>query len=87
MESYDLEVRFLIQFLFFSDGTPPLNSSIENLTPSEEILHLRRQVAKLNRRVLTIELENMNRQQREKVMYAIGLAYFFMKAFMWLNRK
>ncbi|XP_063700628.1 transport and Golgi organization protein 11 isoform X2 [Culicoides brevitarsis] len=69
------------------DGTPPLNSSIENLTPSEEVLHLRRQVAKLNRRVLTIELDNINRQQREKVLYAVGMAYFLMKAFMWLNRK
>lgn len=77
----------LTKSLFYSDGTPPLNSSIENLTPSEEILHLRRQVAKLNRRVLTIELDNINKQQREKVLYAVGMAYFLIKAFMWLNRK
>lgn len=72
---------------YFSDGTPPLNSSIENLTPSEELLHLRRQVAKLNRRVLTIELDSINRQQRDKIICAVGLAYFLLKAFMWMSRK
>lgn len=56
------------------------------MTAAEQVLHLRRQVAKMNRRVLAIEFDNLQRQQREKVVYCIGLAYFLFKAVMWLNR-
>lgn len=63
------------------DGTP-----IGDLTPHEEILYLRRQLAKLNRRVLNIEINNEQRLQREKIVYCLGLAYFVMKAILWLNR-
>lgn len=68
------------------EATPPLGPSGEQLSPSEEVLHLRRQVAKLNRRVLAVEVDNIQRQQREKIVYCIGLAYFLMKAIVWLNR-
>ena len=73
-------------FLVFDcsrEATPPYG---EHVTPSEEVTHLRRQVARLNRRVMTIEFDNIQRQQREKVVYCLGLAYFLMKAIMWLNR-
>lgn len=71
-------------FVYFSrEATPPYG---EHVTPSEEVTHLRRQVARLNRRMLTIEIDNLQRQQREKVVYCLGLAYFLMKAIMWLNR-
>ncbi|XP_073812063.1 transport and golgi organization 11 [Musca autumnalis] len=63
------------------DGTP-----IGDLTPHEEILYLRRQLAKLNRRVLNIEISNEQRLQREKIVYCLGLAYFVLKAIMWINR-
>lgn len=66
------------------ETTPPYG---EIATQSEEVLHLRRQVSKLNRRVLAIEIDNLQRQQREKVIYCVGLAYFFIKAIMWLNKK
>ncbi|XP_031625877.1 transport and Golgi organization protein 11 [Contarinia nasturtii] len=65
------------------EATPPYG---EHATPSEEVTHLRRQVSRLNRRVLSIEIENLQRQQREKVVYLLGLAYFCFKAIMWLNR-
>jgi mitochondrial fission factor len=86
---------FFINFLTvanintFSDReqTPTFSSSIENLAPSDEVLHLRRQVAKLNRRVLSIELDNLQQQQREKIVYCLGLAYFLLKAIVWLNKK
>lgn len=68
---------------FSREATPPYG---ENATPIEEVTHLRRQVARLNRRVLSIEIENLQRQQREKVVYLLGLAYFCFKAIMWLNR-
>ncbi|XP_033252875.1 transport and Golgi organization protein 11-like isoform X2 [Drosophila miranda] len=60
------------------EGTP-----MGELTPYEEILYLRRQLAKLNRRVLNIEINNM---QREKIVYCLGLAYFVLKTIFWLNR-
>lgn len=58
----------------------------EGLSPSEEVQNLRRQMHKLNRRLLSIELDNIQRQQREKIVYCIGLAYFFVKALLWMNR-
>lgn len=65
------------------EATPPYGAHI---TPSEELTNLRRQVTKLNRRMLAVELDNSQRQQREKVVYCMGLAYFLIKAIMWLNR-
>lgn len=63
------------------EGTP-----MGELTPPEEILYLRRQLAKLNRRVLNIEINNEQRMQREKIVYCLGLAYFVLKTIFWLNR-
>ncbi|XP_055637304.1 transport and Golgi organization protein 11 isoform X2 [Toxorhynchites rutilus septentrionalis] len=71
----------------FREETPTFGGSVENLTPPEEMIHLRRQVAKMNRRLLAIELDNMQRQQREKIIYCVGLAYLLLKTFMWLSRK
>lgn len=68
---------------FSRETTPPYG---EIATQSEEVLQLRRQVSKLNRRVLAIEIDNLQRQQREKVIYCVGLAYFLIKALMWLNK-
>jgi len=67
------------------ESTPP-TGTVDGLTPSEELVHLRRQMAKLNRRVMAIELDNLQRQQREKIIYVIGLAYFFFKTVFWLAR-
>ncbi|KAI8035818.1 hypothetical protein M5D96_011249 [Drosophila gunungcola] len=67
--------------LALREGTP-----MGELTPHEEILYLRRQLAKLNRRVLNIEINNEQRTQREKIVYCLGLAYFVLKTIFWLNR-
>ena len=58
----------------------------ENLTPSEEIRLLRRQMAKLNHRLMAVELENQQQQQREMVLTAIVTAYFLGKLILWINR-
>lgn len=68
------------------ESTPPIGAGGEGLSAAEEVLHLRRQMAKLNRRVMAIELEYLNRQQREKIIYGIGIAYFLLKTIFWLNR-
>jgi hypothetical protein len=57
-----------------------------NLTPAEEVLMLRRQVVKLSRRVFAVENEVTQQQQREKVILAIGIAYFLVKSVLWLSR-
>lgn len=58
----------------------------ESLTPAEEVVHLRRQLAKLNRRVMALELENVNRLQKEKILAGFGIAYFLLKVIIWMNR-
>ncbi|XP_043283714.1 transport and Golgi organization protein 11 isoform X2 [Venturia canescens] len=68
------------------EQTPIYNALDVSLPPSEEIQHLRRQVGKLNRRVMAVELEMLQRQQRDKIFYAITITYFFLKAFSWLTR-
>lgn len=83
---YFLTVFFFNLIKSFSrEGTPPLIAG-DGLHSAEETLHLRRQVAKLNRRVLAVEVDNIQRQQREKIVYCLGLAYFLIKAIMWMNR-
>lgn len=82
---FSLTLLIRARFVSFCsrEATPPYG---EHITPSEEVTHLRRQVARLNRRVLAVEIDNLQRQQREKVVYCMGLAYFLIKAIMWLNR-
>ncbi|GAB0097473.1 Transport and Golgi organization protein 11 [Sergentomyia squamirostris] len=69
------------------ESTPPMSQSLmEGMTPSEEVVQLRRQINKLNRRMYSIEMKSVQREQREKIVYCLGLAYFIIKAFLWLNR-
>ncbi|KAI4495709.1 hypothetical protein M0802_008332 [Mischocyttarus mexicanus] len=68
------------------EQTPSYSSADVSLPPSEEVQHLRRQVGKLNRRVMAVELEILQRQQRDKILYTLTLAYFLLKAISWLNR-
>nr|CAG4644076.1 EOG090X08OG [Lepidurus arcticus] len=52
----------------------------------EEMDLLRQQVAKLNRRVISLELEAQQRQQRDIVLYTMGVAYVVLKAIIWLSK-
>ncbi|KAJ8961015.1 hypothetical protein NQ317_003795, partial [Molorchus minor] len=70
----------------FRESTPPIGGGGEGLTPVEEVLHLRRQLAKLNRRVMALELENISRLQKEKIVLGFGIAYFLLKVVVWMNR-
>ncbi|CAF4882689.1 unnamed protein product [Pieris macdunnoughi] len=71
--------------LVLRDPTPPISNG-EGLSAAEELVHLRRQIAKLNRRVMSIEAETLQRQQKEKIAYAISIAYLLFKVIAWLNR-
>ncbi|GBL78300.1 hypothetical protein AVEN_42837-1 [Araneus ventricosus] len=70
------------------DQTSDLNESALSSVnaPEEEIAILRKQVRHLSRRMLAIEQENQQRQQREIIMYTLGITYFFFKGLFWLHR-
>jgi len=58
----------------------------QNLSPSEEIQLMKRQIAKLNHRLMATELENQQQQQRELVFTIAVSAYFLVKALVWINK-
>ena len=47
---------------------------------------VRRQIAKLNHRLMAVELENQQQQQREMIFTVLVTAYFFGKFIFWVNR-
>ena len=57
-----------------------------DLSPGEEVQLMRRQVGRLNRRVMALELDSQQRASREMFLYSLGGAYFIIKAVLWLNR-
>jgi len=73
------------------EGTPQFGSgigSVENLsTAHDDVMHLKKQVNKLNRRLLNVEIEIIQRAQRDKIICGLGILYFVIKAFVWINRK
>jgi len=52
----------------------------------EEVQMMRRQIAKLNHRLMAVELENQQQQQRETVLTVMVSGYFLVKVLLWLNR-
>jgi len=69
----------------------PADVSIRNdgggdLSPFEEVQMMRRQIAKLNHRLMAVELENQQQQQRETVLTVMVSGYFVVKVLLWLNR-
>ena len=56
------------------------------LAPHEELTLIRRQLAKLNHRLMAVELENQQQQQREMVLTLLFSAYLVGKLVLWINR-
>ena len=46
-----------------------------------------RQIAKLNHRLMAVELENQQQQQRELVLTITVSVYFIVKALIWIKEK
>lgn len=67
-----------------SQGTN--STEISPHSPEEELAILRKQVKHLSRRVLTIEQDNQQRQQREIAVYSLGIIYFLLKGLIWLHK-
>eukprot|EP00094_Tigriopus_californicus_P008268 TCALIF_07964-PA protein Name:"Similar to Tango11 Transport and Golgi organization protein 11 (Drosophila melanogaster)" AED:0.10 eAED:0.10 QI:0/0/0/0.5/1/1/2/0/322 len=57
-----------------------------HLSPGQEMQMLRRQLAKLNHRLMAVELENQQQQQREMILTVLVSVYFIGKVVMWVNR-
>ena len=69
------------------DGDSSLRAeSVEGLTVYDEVQMMRRQIAKLNHRLMAVELENQQQQQREMIFTVLVTAYFFGKFIFWVNR-
>ncbi len=77
-------------FLHGRNASDPSMTMMENahgnLGPWDEIQLVRRQIAKLNHRLMAVELENQQQQQRELILTVLVSCYFVGKFFMWLNR-
>lgn len=86
LQKFNLDDSLNESRILHRESTPPLGIGGEGLTSAEEILHLRRQMAKLNRRVMALELDSLNRLQKEKILWGFGIAYFLLKAIIWMNR-
>lgn len=71
---------------FEADLSLRAGESTESLSVYEEVQMMRRQIAKLNHRVMAVELENQQSQQREMVLTVLCSAYFLVKAVVWLNK-
>ncbi|XP_056420494.1 mitochondrial fission factor isoform X2 [Hyla sarda] len=61
------------------DGTPEDLSLVDAAS-------LRRQIIKLNRRLLLLEEENKERVKREMVMYSITVAFWLLNSWFWFRR-
>ena len=69
----------------FREQTPAYGLDV-SLAPGEEMQHLRRQVGKLNRRILAIESEIQQQQQRMKIIYIISALYIGLKTMIWFGK-
>ena len=58
----------------------------ENMTVHEELQLIRRQMAKINHRLMAVELENQQQQQREMILTILVAGYFIGKTVLWLNK-
>lgn len=69
------------------EQTPSFIAHDTTLPLGDEVQHLRRQVGKLNRRIMAIEQEMSQYQQKEKVLWIIMLAQIIFKTLSWARSK
>jgi len=61
------------------------NTMMEYSVSQEEVVHLRRQLAKLNRRVMNVEREMASRQQRDFLVWGFASVYLVFKLLSWMQ--
>ncbi|KAM4693427.1 mitochondrial fission factor isoform 4-T5 [Discoglossus pictus] len=62
-----------------------LEGNVDDMT-MVDAASLRRQIIKLNRRLLLLEEENKERVKREMVMYSITVAFWLLNSWFWFRR-
>ncbi|KAJ8280546.1 hypothetical protein GJAV_G00056110 [Gymnothorax javanicus] len=70
-------------------GHASMDTSLEGLPDDMAVgdaSSLRRQILKLNRRLLLLEEENKERSKREMIMYSITVAFWIINSWIWLRR-
>ncbi|XP_053315791.1 mitochondrial fission factor isoform X2 [Spea bombifrons] len=73
-------VRYAVSALDSTlEGTPDDLNSVDATS-------LRRQIIKLNRRLLLLEEENKDRAKREMIMYSITVAFWLLNSWFWFRR-
>ncbi|XP_014213483.1 transport and Golgi organization protein 11 [Copidosoma floridanum] len=68
------------------EQTPAYGVLDASLPPGEEVQQLRRQVGKLNRRVMAIESEIQQQQQKMKLVYIMAAMYICFKTMFWFGK-
>ena len=73
------------------DYTPTRDSRMmssfeSNSTPADAVSALRQQIRSLNRRISAIERENRQKDQRDMIIYSVGLVYIAIKTLMYIKR-
>ncbi|KAJ8683914.1 hypothetical protein QAD02_019706 [Eretmocerus hayati] len=68
------------------EQTPAFGALDTSLPAGEEVQNLRRQVGKLNRRVMAIESELQQQQQRMKFVYVVTALYICLKTIFWFGK-
>lgn len=59
----------------YEADTSVRSESVEGLSVYEEVQMMRRQIAKLNHRLMAVELENQQQQQREMVSKGVSCGH------------
>jgi len=70
----------------FEQDQPMSLQSDSSMSLYDEVQRMRTQMAKLNHRLMAVELENQQQNQRWQVCSVLVTAYFLVKALAWLNR-
>ena len=68
----------------YTPGASLSDSLLHN--EDDDATQLRTQVAKLSRRVTTLEQENQRRSTRDLILYPVVIAYLVSKMFFWMFR-
>lgn len=63
---------------------PPLALTASQVT--EEMFVLRQQIGRLHRRMISLEREQQQRQQRDALLVSAGAVYLVWKVILWLTR-
>jgi len=84
--SYDQDPSFNLMTPTADSNLSLYDEAKVELSPELQVLKMRTQMAKLNHRLMALELENQSQSTRWQMLSVVVSAYFIVKTFVWLNR-